>query len=188
MIVALLLAAPSPPFTWRSDGAALVGIAEDARMQATLRIAPAGPGAFELRFSVACRVAAEIEREAVRLVLPGRTSALGRDLAFAPVAAPLRVDRGTPVLAAGRDVVVVGGEGFVAARYLPVRDKAGERVEVDLLLDDAGAHPFSVYPTCLARIPGLAEGAPVAFGPLERKRFLGRTHRRAGERNEIGRA
>src|SRR6266536_661706 len=84
-------AAPSPPFTWRSDGAALVGIAEDARMQATLRIAPAGPGAFELRFSVAWRVAAEIEREAVRLVLPGRASALGRDLAFAPVAAPLRV-------------------------------------------------------------------------------------------------
>jgi len=177
-------AAPSPPFAWRSDGAALVGVAEDARMQATLRIAPAGPGAFELRFSVAWRVAAEIEREAVRLVLPGRARALGRDLAFAPIAAPLRVDRGTPLLAAGGDVVVVGGEGFVAARYLPVRDKAGEGVEVDLVLDDAGAHPFSVYPTCLARIPGLAEGAPVAFGPLERKRFLGRTHRRAGERNE----
>jgi hypothetical protein len=177
-------AAPSPAFSWRAEGAALVGVAEDARMQATLRIAPAGEGAFELGFSVAWRVGAEIEREAVRLVLPGHARAVGRDLAFAPLAAPLRVDRGTPVLAAAGDVVVVGGEGFLAARYAPVRDRGGEHVEVDLVLDDAGAHPFSVYPTCLARIPGLAEGAPVAFGPLERKRFLGRTHRRAGERSE----
>src|SRR5690242_11163658 len=93
-------AAPSPPFRWRAEGATLVGIAEDARMQATLVVAPAGPGAFGIRFTVAWRVAAEIEREAVRLLLPGRGRAVRRDLAFAPLAAPLRVDRGTPVVVA----------------------------------------------------------------------------------------
>ncbi len=176
--------APSPAFAWRAEGAALVGVATDRRMQATVRVTSARPGVFELRFSVAWRVAAEVEREAVRLSLPGGPRALGRDLAFAPLTAPLRVDRGTQVLAAVGDVLVVGGAGFPAARYAPVHDEMGDRVEIDLVLDDAGSHPFAVYPTCLATIPGLAEGAPVAFGPLDHKRFLGRTARHAGERVE----
>jgi len=170
-------AAPSPAFTWRSEGLERVGVAADARMQATVRITPVAPGAFELRFTVAWRVAAEVEREAVRLVLPGPAWAIGRDLELAALRAPLRVDRGTPIAALTPALALVGGPGLVAARYAP----AGREVEVDLVLDDAGAHPFAVYPSCLARIPGLAEGAPVDFGQLEHKKFLGRTHRRAGE-------
>jgi hypothetical protein len=176
-------AAPSPAFTWKTDGAARVGIAEDRRMQASVRIAPAGPGVFELVFAVSWRVAAKIEREAVRLALPGHGLALRRDLAFAPLAGPLRVDRGTPLLASAGGVVVAPGEGFTAARYTPVRGK-GERTEIDLILDDAGAHPFSVYPSCMARIPGLAEGQAIDFAALEHKQFLGRTARRAGDRVE----
>ena len=170
-------AAPSPVFAWRTEGPERVGIAEDGRLQATVRVTPVWPGAFEVRFKVAWRVAAEVEREAVRLVLPGPARALGRDLELAPLRAPLRVDRGTPIVAVTPATAILGGPGFVAARYAP----AGREVEIDLVLDDAGSHPFAVYPTCLQRIPGLAEGAPIDFGRLERKKFLGRTHRRAGE-------
>ncbi|GEJ55862.1 hypothetical protein [Anaeromyxobacter diazotrophicus] len=170
-------AAPSPAFTWRSEGAERVGVAEDARLRATVRVAPAGPGAFELRLTVAWRVAAEVEREAVRLVLPGPARALGRDLELAPLRGPLRVDRGTPIAALTPALALVGGPGLAAARYTP----AGRELEVDLVLDDAGAHPFAVYPSCLPSLPGLAEGAPIDFGRLEHKTFLGRTHRRAGE-------
>lgn len=173
-------AAPSPPFAWRSEGAARVGVAADARMQATVRVTPVGPGAFELRFTIAWRVAAEVEREAVRLVLPGPARVLGRDLELSPLRAPLRVDRGTPIAALTPALALVGGAGLVAARYAP----AGGQVELDLVLDDAGSHPFAVYRSCLPRIPGLAEGTPVDFGRLERKRFLGRTARRAGQRVE----
>src|SRR5262249_11009811 len=80
------------------------------------------------------------------------------------------------------DLAVAPGDGFAAARYTPVHGKGGDRTEIDLLLDDAGAHPFSVYPRCLPRIPGLAEGKPVDFGPLEHKLFLGRAARTMGER------
>lgn len=170
-------AAPSPAFSWRTEGAARVGVASDARMQATVRVEPVAPGAFELRFSVAWRVAAQVEREAVRLILPGPARVLRRDLELGALSGPLRVDRGTPIAAVTPRLVVLGGEGFVAARYALV---AGA-LEVDLVLDDAGAHPFAVYPACLPRIPGLAEGTPVDFARLERKRFLGRLSRRAGE-------
>jgi len=173
-------AAPSPPLRWRSDAAGRVGVAEDVRLQATVRIAPAGPGAFALTFSVVWRVAAQVEREAIRLVLPGPGRAVGRDLELSALHAPLRVDRGTPIVAATRDLVVLGEEGFLAARYAPVRDT----LEVDLVLDDAGAHPFAVYPSCLPSLPGLAEGTAVPFAALEHKKFLGRTSRRAGERVE----
>jgi hypothetical protein len=174
-------AAPSPPFSWRREGAALVGAAEDARMRATVRAAEAEPGRVELRFAVEWRVAALVEREAIVLRLPAVAHALGRDLRFAPLVAPLRVDRGTPIVAAGGGLVLAGGPGFVAARYAPTRSGG---VEVRLLADDAGAHPFAVYTTCLERLPGLAEGAPISFASLEKKRFLGRTARRAGDRVE----
>jgi hypothetical protein len=173
-------AAPSPPLRWRSEAGARVGVAEDARLQATVRIAPDGPGEFAVTFSVVWRVAAAVEREAIQLVLPGSGRAVGRDLELTPLRAPLRVDRGTPIFAATREVAVLGGEGFVAARYAPGRDA----LEVDLVLDDAGAHPFAVYPSCLPALPGLAEGAPIPFAALEHKTFLGRTARRAGERVE----
>jgi hypothetical protein len=177
-------AAPSPRFVWHRDGAGLVGVADDARMQATVRLAEAAPGRIALAFTVAWRIAATVEREAIHLRLPGRGSALGRDLRLAPLVGALRVDRGTPILVEGGGVVVAGGPGFVAARYAPAHAGAAADTDVNLVLDDAGAHPFAVYETCLDRIPGLAEGAPVSFAALEKKRFLGRTARRAGERVE----
>jgi hypothetical protein len=176
-------AAPSPPFEWRRVGDGLVGVAADARLQATVRVAPAAAAAATLSFEVAWRVAAEVEREAIHLVVPGRGAAVHRDLELRPLRAPLRVDRGTPIAVVAGDLAVVGEEGFVAARAAPVRIAGdGEAVEVTLVRDDAGAHPFAVYPTCLERIPGLAGGGKVDFAALEHKRFLGRTARRAGER------
>ncbi|HET9595512.1 MAG TPA: hypothetical protein VFP65_08015, partial [Anaeromyxobacteraceae bacterium] len=175
-------AGPSPPFAWRREGDAFVGVAADARLQATVRVAPDGPASAALTFEVAWRVAAEVEREAVHLVVPGRGAAVHRDLELRPLRAPLRVDRGTPIAVLAGDLAITGEEGFLAARAAPVRSAAGEAVEVMLVRDDAGAHPFAVYPTCLQRIPGLAEGGRVDFAALEHKRFLGRTSRRAGER------
>jgi hypothetical protein len=125
-----------------------------------------------------------VEREAVRLRLPGELRVVRRDLSFEPLRAPLRVDIGTPVLAATSGLVLVGGPGIAAARYQPVGSGSGDGrgVEVELVLDDSDAHPFAIYQQCIDKIPQLENNAvPVQFAPLEKKKPMGQVSRRTGE-------
>ena len=185
---------PLPPLAWRQDGPAAVGEARDAIRQVEVRLAPRGAGvALELRVRYLADV--RVEREVVRLRLPGGGLALRRDLAWSSLKRPARVDRGTPILAAAGDVLVAGGAGLVAARYAPAaRAEAGRAgpahggsgVDVDLVLDDEAAHPFAVYERCMPKLP-LGDDGQVTYSGLERKRLEARTPRRAGEESR-GRA
>jgi hypothetical protein len=194
--VELAPAGPGDPLltlAWRQDGGAAVAEARDAIRQVEIRLAPRGAGvALELRVRYLADVG--VEREAVRLRLPGAGLALRRDLSWSSLRRPMRVDRGTPILAAVGDVLVAGGPGFVAARYAPaVRAEAGREgpahagvVDVELVLDDEAAHPFAVYERCMPKLP-LGDDGQVAYAGLERKRLEARTPRRAGEESR-GRA
>jgi hypothetical protein len=166
-----------PALAWRAEGEALVGTADDNRCAATVRLWP-GEGGIRLEVSLRYDGAATVEKEVVRLRLPGRSArAVGHDLGLRPVRAPLRVDRGTPVFLATSEVALAGGPGLAAARYLP--DRGG--VEVELVLDDDAARPFAVYERCLDRLPGLSQPGPMSFGALERRRPLGSVRRRPGD-------
>jgi hypothetical protein len=168
---------PFPPLHWRAEGGALVGTADDSRCAATVRLWPAA-GGVRLEATLRYDGAASVEREAVRLRLPGRAArAVWHDLSLRPLRGPLRVDRGTPVFLATSEVALAGGSGLSAARYLPGR--AG--VEVELILDDDAARPFSVYERCLDRLPGLSEPGAMSFGALEKRRPLGAVRRRPGD-------
>src|SRR5262249_60750245 len=116
---------------------------------ATIRLAPQD-GATALDVALRTTGPAEVVRERVRLTLPGVAHALHRDLRWAPLRDPLRVDRGTPIVAATSTMAVVGGTGFVAARYTPreAANGSGASTTIDLVLDDEAAHPFSVYERC----------------------------------------
>jgi hypothetical protein len=167
--------APAPRLAFREEAGALVGEAEDARLQARVRVAPAGDAAgFDVQVEVRWKAELEVERIGLRLRLPGPARALGRDLAVAAVDGPRRVDLGTPLWVEGAGLALAGGQGLAAARMAPV----GEGVEVQLLLDDAGAHPFAVYETCLPRLP---PAAGRTWAALERKRSLARTRRVSGQ-------
>ncbi len=155
-----------------------MGRAEDARLAAVVRIAPGSGAGFEVTVEIRWKAELEVERAALRLRLAGRARALGRDLRLAEVRAPLRADLGTPVLVLGGGLAVVGGPGLAGALAEPDR---GGGTEVALLLDDAGAHPFSVYERCLERLPpARSQGY---WAALERKRPLARVRRAAGDRS-----
>ncbi|HEY6105398.1 MAG TPA: hypothetical protein VIV59_05425 [Anaeromyxobacteraceae bacterium] len=166
-----------PALAWRAEGEALVGTADDGRCAATVRLWPSR-GGIALEVSLRYDGAATVEKEAVRLRLPGRDArAVGPDLALGRVRGPLRVDRGTPVFLATSEVALAGGSGLAAARYLPERGG----VEVELVLDDDAARPFAVYERCLDRLPGLWQPGRMSFGTLERRHPLGRVRRRPGD-------
>lgn len=174
-------AAP-PPLAWHSEDGALVAAGGDSSRRVSLRLTPGDDASVSLEASIRYLEPVEVEREAVRLRLAGPAAAVGRDLSFERVDRPLRVDRGTPVVVSGAEVMLAGGPGIVAARYAPGGTRERPEVAVDLVLDDAGAHPFAVYPRCLDEVPGLSDGSsPVSFSDLERKRSLARTTRRAGD-------
>jgi len=163
-----------PPLRWRAEGDGLVAEVADARLEATIRIAPEAAG-FELRAEVRWRVSAEVARLAVRLSLPGPAVALGRDLRLAPLEGAARVDVGTPLLALVPGMAVVGGPGLAAAHLQPVEGG----VELRAILDDEGAHPFAVYQRCLERLP---PAAGRSWAALERKRLRARARAAAGDR------
>ena len=174
-------AAPSPQLRWRSDGEARVGVAEDARLQATVRIAPAGPGTFALTFSVVWRVAAAVEREAIRLV-SARHRARGRPRPRARRAA--RAAPGRP-RHAHRGRHPSGGR----ARWTRGSSPRATRPRATLSRWTSSSTTPGRTPSPFTRAasppcPGLAEGAAIPFAALEHKKFLGRTARRAGERVE----
>ena len=168
----------APRIAWRAEGAALVGVAHEPRYRATLRLTPA-EGRVSLEVDITYLAAMTVDREAIRLHLPGPALALGRDLAFRDLRSALRVDRGTPVLVATSAAALVGGPGIEAARYDPV---ASGGVDVDLILDDADGHPFQVYEKCYAHLPHAEDLAtPVRYAELEKKRSMARLDRRPGE-------
>ncbi len=135
-----------PALTWRAEGAALVGTADDGRCAAAVRLQASGVG-LVLEVDLRYDGSAWVEKEAVRLRLPGTTArAVGHDLALRRLAGALRVDRGTPVFLVTSQVALVGGPGLAAARYRPVRGG----VEVELVLDDGAARPFGVYQRCFS--------------------------------------
>ncbi|HEX9243520.1 MAG TPA: hypothetical protein VF875_13845, partial [Anaeromyxobacter sp.] len=146
--------ASSPPLAWRSkvDGS-LEGTAHTGEVEAEVRLVPAPGGARTLEVALRWLVPASLERAALVVSWRGKPSALGRDLAFAPLQGPLRAGRGTPVLVAAGGALLVGGPGLVGARAEPERGG----VRVALLLDDADERPFSTYDTCLDHLPDGAQ-------------------------------
>jgi len=159
-------AAPGKPdsttdvtLVWRTWGAGLRAEAAGEGFRATVTALPGDGARVALDAEVRWLKPALVQKEVLRLSLRGPASAVGRDLAWAPVGKPLRVDRGTPAVLATREVLV-DAAGFVAARY----EAKGKRVEIDLVLDDAGAHPFKVLESCLT-------GAGDQSGPAARAAF-----------------
>jgi hypothetical protein len=157
---------------WEAVAASVRGSASRPGWTAVLSLAPAD-GALSLDVELRYDEPTIAAQESVRLSLPGTARAVGRNLRFAPLDGLLRVDRGTPVVVATDRVAVVGGEGVVAARYVPARG----RTVVELILDDEAAHPFAVYERCQDRLPASAD-----WGRLERRRPLAGLARAAGAR------
>jgi hypothetical protein len=172
---------------WRRDGAAMIEELSGPGYSATLRAEPGPDGAVALEAVIRYAAPVVVDREAIELRLSGRGSALGRDLQIDRLDRPLRVDRGTPIWVAASAGVhaagaaVIGGSGLHAARYAP---HPGPATSVELILDDAGSHPFSTFVHCRARYLPHEAGAPVPRHPppaLERRARHARTSRAAGE-------
>jgi len=158
--------APAGPLAWRQEGDAAVGETADALREVEVRVVPRGVG-LSVEVRVRYREAVRAEREAVRLRLPGSGFALGRDLVWSPLRRPLRVDRGTPVLAVAGDLLVAGGPGIVAARYAPrTNAAAAARAAVGTATAELAA-PGNAAPGNAAAgnaAPGNAAAAPVVAG------------------------
>jgi hypothetical protein len=171
----------APPLSWRTraDGS-LAGVARGSGWDAEVRLAPAEGGARVLAAEIRWRAPVALESAAVRISWPGAPRAVGRDLSLVDVERPLRVGRGTPVFVTAGAAALAGGPGFPTAWY--ARRPAGE-AEAVLLLDDAPDHPFSVYETCLDRLPPPSPGGRVAFAALEHRRSRAATERRTGDRD-----
>ena len=157
---------------WRQSGDAAVGTLHTPVVDATVRLAPAG-GAIGLDVELAYVAPATVDHEIVHLRLAGPARALGRDLRLSALTSPVRVGPGTPAVVLTPALAVTADGGFAAARFAPHRDE----VDVELILDDRAAHPFSVYDTCLERLP-----SPPDWRALERRHPEDRLSRAAGER------
>jgi hypothetical protein len=172
--------APVPALIWRGrDDGTLEGVAATSEWEAKVEVAPVPGGARAIEIAIRWLAPAEVERAAVQLGWAGAAPrAVGRTLRFEPLAGPLRVERGTPLLVAAGQLVLAGGPGLAAARVEPERGG----VRAVLLLDDAAARPFSTYESCLDHLPGEGDGQPaLSWGALERRRPLTFAPRAAGD-------
>ncbi len=138
--------------SWTVKDGTYIGMKTGPVWHATVTLTPTD-GAVALSIVLHYAVEAMIEREVVIVRLPGTGRMITRALTFIPTPIALRVDRGTPIFVTAGDLAIVGGTGLVAARYQPSpkRSKA-PATEVQLILDDRAAHPFSVYPRCLDKL------------------------------------
>ncbi|HET9552947.1 MAG TPA: hypothetical protein VFP50_08275, partial [Anaeromyxobacteraceae bacterium] len=113
--------------------------------------------------------------------------AVGRDLAPAPLVAPVRTGRATPLVAWAGPALLTGGPGLVAARLEPTSPSRpgarGAGVVATLFLDDAAERPFATYPRCLAALPPTA-GAR-GYAELEKKRAWTEAPRAAGDEDRL---
>jgi hypothetical protein len=146
----------------------LAARAATGEWEASVSLAPPGPGgARPLDVSVRWRVPAEVARVALVLSWPGHPSAVDRSLRFVPLAGPLRVERGTPLLVAAGELLLAGGPGLAAARLEPVSGG----VRATLLLDDGSTRPFSTFETCFERLPHPGAGQQhLAWGSFDPRR------------------
>ena len=69
----------------------------------------------------------------------------------------------------------------MAARLAP----ASGGLSATLFLDDAAERPFATYLACLDRLPRFDQGAPAAWGPLERKHRWTEAPRRPGQLDRL---
>lgn len=138
--------------SWSIKDGTYLGTQSNAVWNATVTLKPTD-GAVVLSVAIHYAADALVEREAVVVRLPSTGRAITRELTFANVGSELRVDRGTPITVSAGDLIVVGEGGFVAARYQssPKRSKTAA-MDVQLILDDRAAHPFSIYPQCLDKL------------------------------------
>jgi len=170
--------ASSPPLAWRTlAGGALEARGAGPGYEAIVALVPAAGGARTVEVSIRWTAPAEVERMALRLSWGGAPRALGRDLAFAPLAAPRRTGRGTPLLVAAGGAVLAGGPGLASARLEP----APGGVRATLLLDDADERPFSTYEACLEHLPAGHEAQAVHWPDLEVRRAARFEPRGAGD-------
>ena len=158
----------APPLAWwsRADGGASATAAGPGFV-VRLRLDPGAGGARVLSAEIHWTHPAGLERAVVRLSWPGAPRAVGRDLSFAPVAEPVRIGRGTPLVVEAGDVALAGGPGLAGARISA--SAGGRTAEVELLLDDAAERPFATYAACLEKLPPPSPGMPMQFGALEHK-------------------
>lgn len=165
------------PLVWREWGPGLRAEAAGNGFRATVTALPLDGARISLEAEIRWTSDALVQKEAVHLRLAGDARAIGRDLAWAPLSKPLRVDRGTPAVVA-TNAVLLDASGFVAARYEPSR----KGVAVELVLDDAGSHPFKALEECLSEGYDAGPAARAAFARLERTQLaLDRTPRKAGD-------
>jgi hypothetical protein len=175
--------ASSPALAWRTraDGV-LEGRGAGPGYEAEIALAPRPGGARSVEASVRWTAPAALEREAVRLAWRGTApSALGRDLAFRPLAGPRRTGRGTPLLVSAGRAVLAGGPGLAAARI----ERARGGVAVALLLDDAEERPFSTYEACLDHLPAPVRSHGIRWGDLEVRRPVRGSTRLAGDADAL---
>jgi hypothetical protein len=175
----------SPPIAWTTgaDGAA-TGRAVDPAFDARVTIGPPRGGARTLEVELAWREEIGAERVALRLRLAGAPRAVDRALGFRALDRPIRVGRGTPVVVAAGEDLLVGGAGVAGARIAPRRGPDGAAgVEVTLLADDADDRPFATYPVCTDRLGEFAQHGQ--FGALEHKLPHREAPRHAGETERL---
>jgi hypothetical protein len=170
--------AETPPLAWSSgaDGA-WIGACATERYDAEVALVPDEGGARSVALRVRWKRPVALERLSLTLRWPGAPWAVGRTLAWAPVAGRARVERGTPLLVEAGGAVLAGGPGWAAAEVA----RAGAGVEVRLVLDEPAARPFSTYEDCLDALPIAGAGQHVSWAALERRRPLAGAPRAAGE-------
>jgi hypothetical protein len=173
------------PLAWSSGGdGTLTGRCTTADLLAEVRLSPAPGGARRVEATLRWRRGAALERAALRLGWAGdRPGAVGRDLVPAPLTAPRRTGRGTPLVAWAGPALLVGGPGVVAAALAPSRGAAG--LDATLFLDDAAERPFATYRDCLPSLPRLDGQPGHAWADLERKRPWTRAPRRPGDEDRL---
>ncbi|MGB8930277.1 MAG: hypothetical protein WCC48_03395, partial [Anaeromyxobacteraceae bacterium] len=175
----------SPAIAWMTgvDGG-VTGRATDPAFDARLTVGPARGGARTLSVELSWRAEIGEERIAVRLHLAGAPRAVDRTLRFRGLDGPIRVGRGTPVLVAAGEVLVVGGRGVEGAHILPRRGPDGAAgVDVTLLGDDADDRPFATYPVCTEHLDARAQHGQ--FAALEHKIAHRDAPRHAGETERL---
>jgi hypothetical protein len=170
------------PLAWRSEAGEQVGGGASPEVEAELRLVPEEGEGRRLRVRLRWRRQAGLERAAITLGWAGdHPWAVGRDLSPAPLTAPVRTGRGTPLLAGAGALLLTGGPGLVAARLAPTPGG----LEARLFLDDAAERPFATYLTCLEQLPRVEQGVPFAWGALERKRAWLESPRSPGDEDQL---
>ncbi|HET6436478.1 MAG TPA: hypothetical protein VFG59_00350 [Anaeromyxobacter sp.] len=171
------------PLAFRvGPGGAILAQASGREWQARVVLEPEPGGAYHLQAVVRWLAPAEEERIALVLSWAGAPRAVNRSLRFVPVEAPLRVERGTPLLVEAGELLLSGGPGLAAARV----EASSDGVQATLYLDDAAARPFSYFEHCFDRLPEVPPGLKhLAWASFDPRRPLRFAPRRAGQEDRL---